>query len=751
MNSIFVLLPILLAGNILLLFQCPKNRLRKGIFLAAAQLLLLYAASLALCRFTLGASDTLPLAVITAGLLGTSALYCFRSPQPSRLRRFALGSIGCVCISILLEFVLFCGNCYSTHPRSEEIPLSEWNVMGLYEKKDDCIVVQGNANLILSLERKDVRYLTVNVESEDAIYGIRCQMNDENHSMQLQDIGRNLMNHAQTSTRFSIIPHGTVYKLDLQFEDVQPETPVNVTGLSIQNVKPFGFSLPRILLLSGILVLFTAIRCFRWHRIYYDRHNLIHKEILAFFFILCELIICNAMPLWSVRIEPYSTENVPHVYDVNALTFDAWQRGQVHVEIPVEPALLELENPYDMGMRESSGIAYEWDLALYDGKYYSYFGIAPVIFVYYPIWLCTGGIPTLELTALIFTILSVVFLFLLVLTLVRRYCKRVNFLLLLSGLAAAVCASGIFLCANFADRYYTTIIAAICFLYLFLWLGLEAVTARGQAVRCCLFAGCALAIAAAVLSRPLISLYALFLVPVFWNFIRRDDLHKRQRIAVIASFAVPLCIGAAVTMAYNAARFSSPLEFGAVYQLTVSDISANQVSLRYLPMAITYYFLNPMRMGEVFPFIHLSLPVFSQNARYFYLDAGCGAWTFLLIPAAMCFLPKLSAGREKRTLCIMAFALTAVIAFLDFCMGGYHIRYLCDILPVLAVFSVLVILDVQRRFRRSPTLRRACHLLFLQAPVLMAVILLAYHSDSAVWYGFPDLFFELQELLVFWH
>jgi hypothetical protein len=66
------------------------------------------------------------------------------------------------------------------------------------------------------------------------------------------------------------------------------------------------------------------------------------------------------------------------------------------------------------------------------------------------------------------------------------------------------------------------------------------------------------------------------------------------------------------------------------------------------------------------------------------------------------------------------------------------------------VFSVLVILDVQRRFRRSPTLRHACHLLFLQAPVLMAVILLAYHSDSAVWYGFPDLFFELQELLVFW-
>lgn len=43
------------------------------------------------------------------------------------------------------------------------------------------------------------------------------------------------------------------------------------------------------------------------------------------------------------------------------------------------PELAELDNVYDNSERNASGISYAWDRAYYNGHYYSYFGITPVL------------------------------------------------------------------------------------------------------------------------------------------------------------------------------------------------------------------------------------------------------------------------------------------------------------------------------------------------------------------------------------
>ena len=84
--------------------------------------------------------------------------------------------------------------------------------------------------------------------------------------------------------------------------------------------------------------------------------------------------------------------------DIYIRQFDAWKKGQIELDLEVDRRLAELENPYDPTQRKQSGARYNWDYALYDGKYYSYFGIAPILTVHAPIYAVTGKLPNIALT-----------------------------------------------------------------------------------------------------------------------------------------------------------------------------------------------------------------------------------------------------------------------------------------------------------------------------------------------------------------
>lgn len=60
--------------------------------------------------------------------------------------------------------------------------------------------------------------------------------------------------------------------------------------------------------------------------------------------------------------------------------------GHLYLEYEdVDPRLSEMENPYDPQARKELGIYYHWDHAFYNGKYYMYFGIVPVVFCFFHI------------------------------------------------------------------------------------------------------------------------------------------------------------------------------------------------------------------------------------------------------------------------------------------------------------------------------------------------------------------------------
>ena len=392
--------------------------------------------------------------------------------------------------------------------------------------------------------------------------------------------------------------------------------------------------------------------------------------------------------------------------DIYIRQFDAWQKGQVELDIAVDHRLAELENPYDPTERKNSGARYSWDYAFFEGKYYSYFGIAPILTVHSPIYALTGKLPNIALTCLILAIAAIIATAFAYREIVLRFIKKPNLWLFLLGLAGTVCASGVYLGVLCSDMYYVAVLSAQAFSMAFLALAVRSMREDKLWARMTMLVFAAIALTLTVWSRPTVALMCVAIFPLFIEFIfkiRKDTL--KDGILTVASFALPLMVGAAAVMWYNNARFGSPLDFGANYQLTVSDVSLNTIDLKYLFSSFFSYFICPMWQMEGKPFVEMQrITVLPRGSRYFYADRACGAFAYGL-PLGILLYPRLALIEKHKgekdvwktaVVCVTAI-LALGIAFADFCLGGVNMRYVYDISVILTMISAAVLINLTEK------------------------------------------------------
>ena len=392
--------------------------------------------------------------------------------------------------------------------------------------------------------------------------------------------------------------------------------------------------------------------------------------------------------------------------DIYIRQFDAWQKGQIELDLEVDRRLAALENPYDPTERKNSGARYSWDYAFFDGKYYSYFGIAPILTVHAPIYALTGKLPNIPLTCLILAIAAVITTALAYREIVLRFIKKPNLWLFLLGLAGSVCASGVYLGVLCSDMYYVAVLSAQVFSMAFVALAVRSMGEEKLWARMIMLVFAAIALTLTVWSRPTVALMCVAVFPLFIEFIfkiRKETL--KDGLLTVASFALPLMAGALAVMWYNNARFGSPLDFGANYQLTVSDVSLNTIDFKYLFSSFFSYFLCPMWQMEGKPFIEMQrIMALPSGSRYFYSDRYCGVFAYGL-PLGLLAYPRLAMIEKNRgekdawktaVVCVTA-ALALVIAFSDFCLGGVNMRYVYDISVMLTLISAAVLINLTEK------------------------------------------------------
>lgn len=477
-----------------------------------------------------------------------------------------------------------------------------------------------------------------------------------------------------------------------------------------------------------VFILFAAVIPaigirFKWYNKQFNSQNKLHIILLSisvvFFIVIATMIFSEIYTPSSVY--PFS-ESITH-FNAYEQQLDAFLKGQLNIDYPVDGRLLNLENPYSRAQREAAGVYYLWDRAMYNGNYYSYFGVAPILTIYFPFYFITGKIASASVVCYILSIVTIVAIAFLTVKAARLFCKNVNFFLLLFAVFAVEFGSLLFMLLVSADMYYIAMLSGVCNLSLFLLFTLSAAGAKKNSVKCIEYFFAGLFFILTVMSRPNMALLGLITIPLYLHIFTDKQFKAGKKAIQVISFAVPVIIGAAAQMWYNNARFSSPFDFGSNYQLTVTDVSQYSITgLLFLP-AMYHYFLQSPDIKSYFPYFHLSFnPYKGYYSGYFYntrtLGALCfpSAWGFLMSPYLI-MLKKIPLW--KKSFYVLSIVLPVIIAFLDTCLGGVNIRYLADILFVLVFAGAIILLDFYSSLDNVKTSVRI--IIFIAITIVFAV------------------------------
>lgn len=358
--------------------------------------------------------------------------------------------------------------------------------------------------------------------------------------------------------------------------------------------------------------------------------------------------------------------------------------GRIDFAYGDEEALLALENPYDPEERKEADVQYHWDHAYYDGHYYMYFGIVPVLLVFLPYRVLTGSALTTYRATQIFTALIIAGIFVLFSLLRKLFFEKLPYCVYLA-LSVAFSVMSVWYAAAEPALYCTAITAAIALEVWSLYFFVRAVYGEQRENRQILFAGIGALLGALVFGcRPTIALANLLVIPMLVVFLKQRKFTWKL-LGKLVLAALPYVIVAVGLMLYNYARFDDPFEFGQKYQLTVADQSQYSVTLnsetilRIINNTVSNFF-GVGTIGDTFPYFRASSVFFN--------------FPILLLCIGMFKSAVLNSMRQTKLLPLVIgiFVTVLVITAMDIVWTPYLLeRYRMDIYFLMGIACFVII------------------------------------------------------------
>jgi hypothetical protein len=387
-----------------------------------------------------------------------------------------------------------------------------------------------------------------------------------------------------------------------------------------------------------------------------------------------------------------------------------FRKGQLSLDLEVPDGLRRAENPYDPAVRGTVTVLH--DASYFRGKYYIYFGPAPVVTLLLPFRLITGRDLPLPYAVWFFSSLGFGALAGAFLALQRRHFPAAGLGTVTAGLIALGGASQVMALLRRANIWETSAAAGFAFFAVSVWCLIRALHAP-RAARWAACGGAALGLAVA--ARPTyLAGCILFALPLVFR--RRDRSGGGYDWRALAAAAAACGPFGAALLAYNLARFGRPLEFGMTYQLTsVIESQSRHFSLSYVPFNFHLYFLSVLHWRPYFPFVDgITLPA---------LPPGHGGheYTFGVLPnlpfvwfAVIAVVYVVWRGKEHlagdnvllRSSVVIMLAAAALNAGFLLLFFGSCLRYMVDFTPWLMLTAALGACVGEARWNR-PGLRRA--------------------------------------------
>lgn len=533
------------------------------------------------------------------------------------------------------------------------------------------------------------------------------------------------------------------------------------SSLGVNDTPPFSVDPLRVLAFAAVAVFVVCLRPgSRLYRIRLDPSD--RRQRLAFAATALPLVAAVAWSIISSTWQGTQTFHEPfsYTYDFNqyAQAADSLIHGRPWLDLPVPDELKALDDPYSVSARERllerDVQPIFWDHVFYDGHWYSYFGVVPVVLLFVPyqlvtsLWVPGGAQLPAQVAVALFVAGFAMAGMLLVIRLLRRFFPRVSLGMTVLALIAFLCGSNVWALWLRPSFYEIASASALMFAALGLWLWLGARRMRvgsGPDARDRAWTvddapdspggdpyavpGCRLSLPRVALGslsmaltlgcRATLVLAAVLFLPVFADEIRSGRLlaplgsllPRRVRfgggrigpwraLAADAAAVVPAIAVFAPLLAYNRWRFGSWLDFGNDYQITVVDLTRYREPLESLPQVLRHYLVTPPRLTGSFPW--LAVPYTPIDPWQYHGPIVCGYLWFAPVCLLLVALPWMRrALRRHRSAAMVAstLALAVVELLVVAYKGGLEWRYVCDFgwLPMIAVALAMAVVDGRRR------------------------------------------------------
>jgi hypothetical protein len=409
-----------------------------------------------------------------------------------------------------------------------------------------------------------------------------------------------------------------------------------------------------------------------------------------------------------------------------------FRSGQLNLKREVPPGLTKLADPYDpaanLSYREEDRLH---DVSYYKGKLYLYFGVTPVLVLFWPYAVLTGHYLFHKQAVAIFCAVGFLISVAMLAELRRQYFPEVG------GVVVAACALalGLTTCVPMLLQRPDVYEVAISCAYAMVMLALAGIwrALHDPTRRCRWLAAASLAYGLAVGARPNMLFGAIILLaPVVHSWISAPAGDQRRWLVasrMLPAALVPISFVGFGLMLYNYLRFENPFEFGQHYQMSgvTEDGLQHMFSPKYLWFNFRIYFLQPVHWSRSFPFVE-GIKVPPTPAGQLGVDGPVGVLTNLPLTCMALAVPFVWRGRPAGERTVLRLLIAALVMFFGISaltigfVAGAGMRYQVDFLPALVLIAVCGVLGLERALAVNPRWRIAARCGWIAALLFSLVV-----------------------------
>lgn len=706
------------------------------------------------------------LAIIGAAAVMLAAAYAVLLKRTSRTLKFFCRM---VVISAVLELTVFQLPSYNMlfgDYEKKTIYPTEMAVSGGINYIDDAnktVSVVGQQQVSLTLDSLGIPVKTVSVDCDyngsTKRLNLYMDVSDETHVEPRADVASAVIVKGSESSKFAACQFsGDVSKIIFKFSCFNDADAVIIKSIHLNEAIPFDISALRFIFMTFIITLCYGIavsgflkKPFRLER-RFTRFSIFALTALA-------VSIATTMVMVKLPEEGFASRwKLGSGDQITQEIVDAFENHQVNLLFEPSEELKAMENPYDWGERNAVGAYYEWDHVYYDGKYYSYYGVGPVLTVFLPYHMITGHYFASDMAVWIFSCLGIIFLGMTYIQIVRRWLKTAPVGCIIGGYIILIASCGIWFSVGRTQFYEIAVSSGFMFLNMAAYFLISAnILSNGKKslVRTAL---CSLCLGLAVLSRPTLAVYAVCVV-IFWLMsLKKTAGGRKFKIAYAITSILPIGILGAFQLWYNYARFDSPFDFGIQYSLTINDFVHSQFHIIFVIIVAYNFLFAPPAFSTDYPYITTNYGNFNANGFWFQDAGNTSGILFLALPVFSYLLSgqalrALPDSRSRVRSSIMIGLPCVVMPFVIVCSAwesGYAVRYMADFAWEIVIGALLVLFFVYRKSQNI--LKRYMIRVFMAVSTAISIVINAVQIVPFAFYenDYPEIGRRMQDIIAFW-